>query len=265
MIYKKSPEELVKMRAGGRLLGEGLDLLAAAIVPGISTGELDALFENFVRGTGGTPSFKGYRGFPGSICASPNHVIVHGIPNDERLNEGDIISIDVGLHYDGFHTDTAWTFPVGEVGPEAARLLEVTEASLLAAAAQARLGNRVGDVGAAVEEVVTPAGFSLVQEYAGHGVGRSLHEEPWVPNYGPPGRREKLAVGMTLAIEPMVNVGDPETRTLDDGWTVVTRDGSLSAHFEHTVAVTETGPEILTMRPSVRAQTEQATPQAHAL
>ncbi|HEU4481400.1 MAG TPA: type I methionyl aminopeptidase [Actinomycetota bacterium] len=253
MIYRKSPEELGLMREGGRILGGALDALQDMIVPGVTTKELDARFEAIALEAGGTPSFKGYRGFPASICASPNEVIVHGIPVSTPLDEGDIVTIDVGLFYKGFHTDTAWTFPVGRVGPEVAKLLEVTEASLEAAIEQCHPGNRVGDIGYAVEQVVTPAGFSLVQEYAGHGVGRSLHEEPWVPNYGPPGRREKLVEGMTLAIEPMVNLGGAATKTLEDDWTVVTRDGSLSAHFEHTVAITSEGPEVLTLRSRVRS------------
>lgn len=246
MIYRKSPTEIATMRAGGQILAGALAELEARIVPGATTAELDALFDKIVTNAGAEASFKGYRGFPASICASPNEVIVHGIPNDRPLDEGDILSIDLGVYYEGFHTDRAWTFPVGEVDVETARLLEVAEAALRAAISECREGNRVGDVGYAVEQVVTPAGFSLVQEYAGHGVGRSLHEEPWIPNYGPPGKREKLAPGMTVAIEPMVNIGGAATRTLEDGWTVVTADGSLSAHFEHTVAVTEEGPAVLT-------------------
>lgn len=234
------------MRASGKILAGALAELAERISPGVTTGELDAIFEKIVTSAGAEASFKGYRGFPASICASPNHVIVHGIPNEDPLDEGDIVSIDLGVFYEGFHTDRAWTFPVGEVSSETAHLLEVTESALMAAVAECRPGNRVGDVGYAVERTVTPAGYSLVQEYAGHGVGRALHEEPWVPNYGPPGKREKLAPGMTIAIEPMVNVGGAATRTLEDGWTVVTADGSLSAHFEHTVAITEEGPLVLT-------------------
>jgi methionyl aminopeptidase len=248
VIYKKSPDELAAMRRCGRILAGALTQIEERIKPGISTLELDATFAEIVAAAGAKASFKGYRGFPASVCASPNEVIVHGIPNDDPLDEGAILSIDLGVFFEGFHTDSAWTFPVGEIAPETVRLLEVTEASLNAAVEQCVPGNRVGDIGNAVEQVVTPAGFSLVLEYAGHGLGRALHEEPWVPNYGPPGRREKLTAGMTLAIEPMVNAGGPETLTLDDGWTVVTKDSSLSAHFEHTVAVTEEGPEILTAR-----------------
>lgn len=249
MIYRKSAEELDKMRRGGKILAASLSRLRDMIEPGVSTAALDQAFAAMLVTAGAEASFKGYRGFPASICASPNHVIVHGIPGPTRLEEGDIVSLDLGVFYEGFHTDSAWTFPVGKVEPETTRLLDTARSSLEAAVKQCEVGKRVGDIGYAVEQVVEPAGFTLVQEYAGHGLGRSLHEEPWVPNYGPPGRRERLAAGMTLAIEPMVNAGGPETKTLEDGWTVVTADGSLSAHFEHTVAITEDGPEVLTFRP----------------
>ena len=237
------------MRRGAKILVEGLDRLEAALRPGVTTLELDRIAEEVITGAGAIPSFKGYRGFPASICTSPNEVIVHGIPNDDPLQEGDIISIDVGVFYEGLHTDSAWTFPVGEVDADTAKLLQVTEAALDAAVAQCEPGKRIGDVGAAVEQVVEAAGYGLVREYVGHGVGRKLHEDPQIPNYGPPGRREALRPGMTLAIEPMVNLGTGWTEPLDDGWTVVTADGSLSAHFEHTVAVTDLGHEILTLRP----------------
>ena len=246
MIYKKSPEELATMRRGGKILGGALEQLGESVKPGVTTMDLDHLFEEILVAAGAKASYKGYRGFPGSIWSSPNDVIVHGIPGSTTLDEGDVISIDLGVFYEGFHTDSAWTFPVGEVDPEVERLLEVTEAALDSAIEQCRPGKRVGDVGYAVEQVVEPAGFSIVQEFAGHGVGRSLHEEPWVPNYGPPGKRERLSPGMTIAVEPMVNIGRAETKTLADGWTVVTRDGSKSAHFEHTVAITEDGPLVLT-------------------
>jgi methionyl aminopeptidase len=249
VIYRKSPEELDSMRRGAKILVEGLDRLEAALRPGVTTLELDRIAEEVITGAGAIPSFKGYRGFPASICTSPNEVIVHGIPNDDPLQEGDIISIDVGVFYEGLHTDSAWTFPVGEVDADTAKLLQVTEAALDAAVAQCEPGKRIGDVGAAVEQVVEAAGYGLVREYVGHGVGRKLHEDPQIPNYGPPGRREALRPGMTLAIEPMVNLGTGWTEPLDDGWTVVTADGSLSAHFEHTVAVTDLGHEILTLRP----------------
>ena len=238
------------MRRGGRVLVEVFDRLEEALKPGVTTGELDTIARTTMEKAGAKPSFLGYRGFTGSICASPNHVIVHGIPGPLRVEEGDVISLDVGVFLDGFHVDSAWTFPVGEVTAEARRLLEVTEASLYAAIEQCRPGRRLGDVGHAVEQTAEAAGFSIVREYVGHGVGRNLHEDPQIPNYGPPGRREVLASGMTLAIEPMVNAGGAGTEALSDGWTVVTADGSLSAHFEHTVAVLPDGPEVLTQRGS---------------
>lgn len=249
MIYRKSPEELESMRRGAKILIEALDRLEHALRPGITTAELDALAEATITGLGGLPSFKGYRGFPAAICTSPNDAIVHGIPGDRRLVEGDIVSIDVGVLYEGLHTDSAWTFPVGEIDDDARALLTATEAALDAAIRQCRPGKRVGDVGAAVEDVVSGAGLGLVREYVGHGVGRRLHEDPQIPNYGPPGRRDLLRPGMTLAIEPMVNLGTGWTKALEDGWTVVTADGSLSAHFEHTVAITDDGHEVLTRRP----------------
>jgi methionyl aminopeptidase len=248
VIYKKSPEEIALMRESGKILAGALDRVEAAIAPGVTTAELDGVFAEAIAEHGAKASFLGYRGFPASICASPNDVIVHGIPDDRRLVDGDVISLDFGVLYEGFHTDSAWTFPVGEIDASAAELLKVTEASLDAAIAQCRPGNRLGDVGYAVEQVAEAAGFSLVREYAGHGVGRALHEDPWIPNYGPPGRREVLSPGMTLAIEPMVNTGGEGTKVLADGWAVVTADGSLSAHFEHTVAITPEGHEVLTAR-----------------
>lgn len=246
MIPRKSASDLEIMRRGGAVLGACMQAVEKIIEPGISTADIDRTVERFLADAGARPSFMGYQGFPASICASPDSVIVHGIPNDEPLKEGQILTVDIGVFLEGFHTDSAWTFPIGAISSQAARLLEITEAALYAGIASAMAGNRVGDIGHAVEQAVEPSGFSLVQEYAGHGVGRHLHEEPFVPNYGPPGRRERLEEGMTLAIEPMVNLGGPETETLGDGWTVVTADRSLSAHFEHTVAITAEGPEILT-------------------
>lgn len=248
MIYKKSAEEIAIMRRGGVIHAEVMDRLQEALRPGVTTGDLDRIARETMESRGATPSFLGYRGFTGSICASPNEVIVHGIPGDTTISDGDIISIDVGVYLDGFHVDSAWTFPVGEIAAEAAELLKVTEAALYAAVVQCHPGARLGDVGHAVEQTAEGAGFSIVREYVGHGVGRSLHEDPQIPNYGPPGRREVLAPGMTLAIEPMVNAGGAATRALSDGWTVVTADGSLSAHFEHTVAITPDGHEVLTRR-----------------
>jgi methionyl aminopeptidase len=248
VIYKKSAEEIAIMRRAGEIVAQTHHALEQALRPGMTTAELDAIAEDVIRSAGASPSFKGYRGFPASICVSPNHVIVHGIPGPQTLDEGDILAIDIGAHYEGFHADSAWTYPVGEVEAQADQLLKVTEQSLEAAIAQCRPGNRLGDVGFAVQEVAEAAGFSIVREYVGHGVGRALHEEPQIPNYGPPGRRETLSPGMTLAIEPMVNAGRADTKALADGWTVVTADGSLSAHFEHTVAITPEGREVLTAR-----------------
>jgi len=246
MIYKKSADEIAIMREGGKILAEVMLRLEEAVRAGVTTGDLDQLADEFIRTAGGTPSAKGYRGFPGAICTSPNNVIVHGIPDQTVLKEGDLVSLDVALNYKGFHVDNARTYPVGQVDPASRKLLEVTEGSLEAAIEQCRPGRRLGDVGHAVESLVEDAGFSVVREYVGHGVGRAFHEDPQIPNYGPPGRREVLAPGMTLAIEPMVNMGAAQTKLLDDGWTVITADGSLSAHFEHTVAITPEGHEVLT-------------------
>jgi methionyl aminopeptidase len=224
------------------------DLVRRSIRPGMSTADLDKLVEDFIRShEGATPSFKGLYGFPASICASVNEEIVHGIPSPRRvLKDGDIISVDIGVHYGGMHTDSARTYPVGKVDEETQRLLQVTEESLEAGIAQAKPGNHVGDIGAAIEARVKQGGFVVVRDLVGHGVGQSMHEEPQVPNHGKPKRGAPLKVGLTIAIEPMVNAGSAETRTLPDKWTVVTIDGSRSAHFEHTVAVTENGPRVLT-------------------
>lgn len=248
MIYKKSQHELEIMREAGRILAHTLDLIEAALEPGVTTKDLDEIAEEAIRAAGAAPSFKGYRGFPASICTSPNNVIVHGIPDDTAVKDGDILSVDVGVQLNGFHADSAWTFPVGDIPDDAARLLEVTEQALYAGLDKCVAGNRLGDVGHAIDEVASGAGFGVVREYVGHGIGRALHEDPQIPNYGPPGKREMLGGGMTLAIEPMVNAGSAATKSLPDGWTVVTADGSLSAHFEHTVAVGGEGPEILTRR-----------------
>ncbi|HWL66586.1 MAG TPA: type I methionyl aminopeptidase [Actinomycetota bacterium] len=247
MIYKKSPEEIAIMRRGGKILADVMERLAAAVKPGISTQEIDAIADQAITAAGAKPSAKGYRGFPGAICTSPNDVIVHGIPSAAViLEEGDIISLDVALLYEGFHVDNARTYPVGTIDSDSALLLKATEEGLEAAIAECRPGNRIGDVGYAVEQVAEGSGFSVVREYVGHGVGRQFHEDPQVPNYGPPGHREVLTPGMTLAIEPMVNAGAGATKLLDDNWTVKTVDGSRSAHFEHTVAITEDGHEVLT-------------------
>jgi methionyl aminopeptidase len=247
MIILKSKGEIDTMRAAGRILFGVLEKLTPHVRPGISTFEVDRIAEELIRAEGGIPSFKGLYGFPASICASINEEIVHGIPSKKRLlSEGNVFTADVGVMLDGIHADSARTYAVGEVSPEAKRLLAITEASLYAGIKEAKAGNHVGDIGHAVQTVAEGAGFGVVRELVGHGIGRTFHEEPQVPNYGKPKRREKLVPGLTLAIEPMVNVGGPATRTLSDRWTIVTADGSRSAHFEHTVAITDNGPRVLT-------------------
>lgn len=248
MIQLKSPRELETMAASGRILAATHQHIKPALQPGISTLDIDKMVEAFIRShAGATPSFKGLYGFPGSACISLNEEIVHGIPSAKRiLKAGDIITVDIGVYYGGFHTDSAWTYAVGEITPEAQRLMDVTEQSLHAAIQQCVLGNHIGDLGAACQAVVEKAGYSVVKDLVGHGVGAVMHEDPQVPNYGKPKRGPRLQVGMTLAIEPMVNAGGPATKTLADKWTIVTLDGSLSAHFEHTVAITADGPRILT-------------------
>lgn len=250
MIKLKSARELDVMAAGGKILAGTLDLLRKSVKPGLSTQELDRIAETFIRDhEGASPAFKGLYGFPGSICSSINEEIVHGIPSKKRvLNEGDIVSLDVGVGYKGLFTDAAITVPVGGIDAETKRLLDVTRKSLDAGIAAAKVGNQVGDIGAAVQAVVEAAGFSVVRELVGHGVGVAMHEEPQVPNYGKPHRGAKLNPGLTIAIEPMVNVGGSAVKTLPDRWTIVTVDGSRSAHFEHTVAITENGPWVLTRR-----------------
>jgi methionyl aminopeptidase len=246
MIHSKSETQLDLMREAGRIVALTHRELQAAIRPGVTTKELDQIADDFIRKQGALPSFKGYHGYPASICASVNEVIVHGIPEARELKDGDIISIDIGANIHGYHGDSAWTWGVGQISETAQKLLDVTEASLFKGLEQARTGNRLSDIGHAVQAHVESHGFSVVREYAGHGIGQQMHEDPSIPNYGPPGRGPILKTGMTLAIEPMVNVGTQKTRTLQDRWTVVTADGSLAAHFEHTVAVTENGPDILT-------------------
>ena len=248
MIQLKSARELDLMAQGGKILAATIETLRTAVRPGISTGELDTIAEDFIRShEGAVPAFKGLYGFPGSICASLNNEIVHGIPSPKRvLKDGDIVSLDVGVGYKGYFTDSATTVPVGTVSPEAQRLLDVTQRALAAGIDAAVLGNHIGDIGAAVQGVVEESGFTVVRDLVGHGIGVEFHEEPQVPNYGKPKRRERLSAGLTVAIEPMVNVGGPATKTLADRWTIVTLDGSLSAHFEHTVAITEHGPMVLT-------------------
>jgi methionyl aminopeptidase len=250
VIIYKSPEEIARMRQAGRIVAGTIERVLGEVRPGIATARLDAVAEAYIRERGATPSFKGYRGFPASICVSVNHEVVHGIPSERRvLREGDVLSLDFGAIWEGYHADSAVTVFVGEPpSSEAEKLVRVTEEALEAGIARIRPGGRLSDVSNAIEEVVGGAGFSVVREYVGHGIGRNLHEDPQVPNYGPPGRGPELRPGLVLAIEPMVNLGGWETRVLADGWTVVTADGSLSAHFEHTIAVTEEGHEVLTAR-----------------
>lgn len=235
------------MAASGAVLAACHEALSAAVVPGVTTGELDALAERFIRERGGVPSFKGYHGFPASICASVNDEVVHGIPGARQLKEGDVIAVDMGVTLDGWVSDSARTYAVGPVSPIAERLIAVTRESLDAGIAACQAGGHVGDIGAAVQRVVEAAGFSVVRSLVGHGVGRSMHEAPQVPNYGRAGSGPALVEGMVIAIEPMVNAGDHDVVQLDDGWTIVSRDGSLAAHWEHTVAVTAAGPRILTV------------------
>ncbi|OCT10871.1 type I methionyl aminopeptidase [Paenibacillus pectinilyticus] len=247
MIICKSEVELDLMREAGRIVAETHRLLARAIRPNITTKELDQIAEEFIRSQGAIPSFKGYNGFPGSICASVNEELVHGIPGPRKLVEGDIISIDIGAQYKGYHGDSAWTYPVGEISETAQRLLTVTEASLYRGIAEAKPDARLYTLSHAIQTCIEDAGFSVVIEYVGHGIGTDLHEEPQIPNYGIPDKGPRLKPGMVLAIEPMVVVGERFVQTLEDDWTVVTTDRTLCAHFEHTVAITAAGYEILTL------------------
>lgn len=247
MIIRKSQAEIEKMARAGKVVRGCLDLLAQEIRPGITTKELDRLAEKFIRAKGGVPTFKGYRGFPGSICASPNDMVVHGIPGRTRLREGDILGVDVGVTMEGYIADAAATFAVGEVSESARDLLRVTEESLFRGIAQCQVGNRVGDISHAVQAHAEAHGLSVVESMVGHGVGRDMHEDPQVPNFGQPGQGPELRDGMVLAIEPMINVGGFEVEMGDDSWAIYTKDGSLSAHFEHTVAITKKGPRILTL------------------
>jgi methionyl aminopeptidase len=245
MINLKSPAEIASLREANRVVATVLARMAELTEPGVTTAELDAEAEGLCRQMGAKPAFKGYRGFPYALCASPNQQVVHGFPNRRPLKEGDILSLDFGAILDGFYGDSAVTLPVGKVANQAQRLMEATRRSLMAGIEMMRPGNRLGQVSAAVQDVVEKAGFSVVRQFVGHGIGRALHEEPQLPNFGHPGRGLRLKAGMVIAIEPMVNAGDYEVTILDDGWTAVTVDGKLSAHFEHSVAITEDGPEIL--------------------
>ncbi|HAZ38877.1 MAG TPA: type I methionyl aminopeptidase [Exiguobacterium sp.] len=247
MIITKAPREIDIMRKAGQIVARTHKELQAHIRPGITTGQLDAIAERYIRSQGATPSFKGYNGFTGSICASVNEELVHGIPGDRVLQDGDIISIDIGAEYNGYHGDSAWTYPVGTISEETKRLLDVTEESLYKGLERAKAGVHLTDISHAIQSPVEAANFSVVREYVGHGVGQNLHEDRQIPHYGPPGKGPRLKTGMTLAIEPMVNVGKRYVRTLSDNWTVVTVDGSMCAHFEHTIAITEEAYEILTV------------------
>jgi methionyl aminopeptidase len=247
MIVRKSQGEIAKMAAAGRLVAGTIAHVAEHLEPGVSTGELDRIAEEHIRSHGGVPTSQGYRGYPRAICISPNDMVVHGIPGPYEVAEGDLITIDVGVTLDGYIADSAFTFPVGEVTDEAQRLLDAGREALAAGIAQARPGNRVGDISHAIQQQVEGHGFSVVRSLVGHGVGRSYHEDPHIPNFGQPGRGPLLSEGMTLAIEPMITAGRPDVYVQDDEWSISTEDGSLAAHFEHTVAITADGPQILTL------------------
>ena len=247
-ITIKSSQELVLMREAGRVVAATVSRLLAVLQPGMKTRELDAIADKEIKRLGARPSFKGYRGFPATICVSLNSEIVHGIPGDRVIQDGDVVSLDVGAIVDGYHSDSAVTAAVGQVTPEVGRLIETAKQSLEQGIRQARPGNRVGDISAAVQNFAEPRGYGVVKEYVGHGIGRALHEEPSIPNFGQAGKGPLLRPGMVIAIEPMLNLGTWQTRVLKDDWTVVTADGSISAHFEHTVAITKDGPEVLTIR-----------------
>ncbi len=247
MIVLKTSRELSLMRKAGKISQKALRLAGEAVEPGVSTWEIDKIIRQYIESEGATPNFLGYGGFPASACISVNNVVIHGIPSKSTLlKKGDIVGIDIGACYEGYHGDNAWTFACGEVSDEAQALLDATEKSLFLGIEQAVPGNRVGDIGHAVQAYVEARGYSVVRDFVGHGVGAKLHEDPSVPNYGTPGRGVRLMPGMVIAIEPMVNMGKPGVKILDDEWTTVTRDGSLSAHFEHTVAITTDGPVLLT-------------------
>lgn len=246
MIILKSPEEIEKIAQACLIVAKALDYLRELVLPGVSTNILEEAADAYIRSHNAVPAFKGYRGYPASICTSVNNEVIHGIPSDRVLEEGDIVGIDLGVYKEGFYGDAAYTFGVGSIVPEAERLLRVTEESLCIGIENAKKNNRVSDISFAVQKHIESNGFSVVRAFVGHGIGRSLHEDPQVPNFGQPGRGPRLSPGMTIAIEPMVNTGGHEVVVLDDGWTAVTMDGTLSAHFEHTILVTEDQPRILT-------------------
>ena len=248
MIIRKSATEIETMALAGRVVADTLALVGEHVRPGVTTVDLDELADDFIRSQGATSSFKGYHGYPAAICTSPNEMVVHGIPNEGSLSEGDILSVDVGVIRDGFVADSAYTFGVGEITAAATRLLEGCKAALAAGIEQCFPGNHLSDVSHAIQRATEDAGFAVVRSLVGHGIGRAMHEDPQIPNYGAPGRGPELAPGMTFAIEPMINAGSAEVYLHDDNWSIFTADGSLSAHFEHTLAVTENGPEVLTAR-----------------
>ena len=247
MVIFKSQNEIERIRKASQIVARTLNFLESHVEPGITTRELDQLAESEIRKAGAIPAFKGYRGFPATLCVSVNEEVVHGIPSDRKLKEGDIVGLDLGCIWDGFYGDAAKTYPVGEVSEEAKRLLETTENSLLIGIDQARVGNRIGDIGFAVQTLAESKGYSVVRDFVGHGIGRNLHEDPQVPNYGNRGQGPRIKAGMVLAIEPMVCQGRADVEVLADNWTAVTRDGSLAAHFEHSIAITDNGPEILSI------------------
>ena len=249
MIIRKSAQEIEQMAQAGRLVADTLALIGEHVRPGVATAELDGIAERHILSQGGYPTFKGYRGYPAATCISPNDMVVHGIPGPYEVVDGDVLSVDIGVTLDGFVGDSAFTFAVGEISAEAERLLDACQAALAAGVEQCWPGNHLSDISHAVQQATESAGFSVVRSLVGHGVGRSMHEDPQIPNYGPPRRGPLLAEGMTFAIEPMINAGGPEIFVHDDEWSISTADGSLSAHFEHTVAITTTGPRILTAAP----------------
>jgi methionyl aminopeptidase len=246
MVTRKSKVEIEKMRRAGRIVAEVLALVESELKPGVSTAHLDRISERYIRAAGAVPSFKGYHGYPASLCISLDDEVVHGIPGERTIRDGQVVSVDAGAIYEGWHGDGARTFVVGAPNPEVDRLVETTRAAMMAGIAAARPGNRIGDIAAAVEDVAGPAGYGIVRQYVGHGIGTAMHEEPQVPNFRSPAKGMQLVPGICLAIEPMLTLGSHEVETRPDGWTVVTKDGSLAAHFEHTIAITEQGPQILT-------------------
>ena len=247
MIIVKTPREILVMKEAGRISSSALKLAGEAVEPGVSTFEIDMIVKKYIQSQGASPSFLGYNGFPASTCISVNNTVIHGIPSkDCIIKQGDIVSIDIGAYFNGFHGDNAWTFPCGDVSKEAKNLLDATKESLYEGIKKAKVGGRIGDISNAVQTYAESRSYSVVRQFVGHGVGAALHEDPSVPNFGPPGKGPRLCEGMTIAIEPMINIGCSEVKILDDGWTTVTVDGKLSAHFEHSIVITKDGPVILT-------------------